>query len=99
MTAFRPVPGTGVRALYAYEVASSTEWAFGKFAPVFVPETFVDIGAFLELKLKAIATYASELREFPHPRSARAMRVQAEERGVRIGVAAAEAFATIWRLV
>ena len=99
MTAFRPVPGTGVSALYAYEVASSTEWAFGKYAPAFVPDTFVDIGTCLELKLKAMAAYAGELREFPHPRSIRALRIQAEERGVCIGVAAAEAFATIWRRI
>jgi LmbE family N-acetylglucosaminyl deacetylase len=99
MTAFRPIPGTGVRALYAYEVASSTEWAFGKFAPAFAPDTFVDIGHSLELKLKAMQAYASELREFPHPRSVRAMRGQCEDRGARVGLAAAEAFMTVWRKV
>ena len=99
MTAFRPIPGTSVRALYAFEVASSTEWAFGKFAPAFVPDTFVDIGHSLELKLKAMKAYADELREFPHPRSIRAIRAQCEDRGARAGLAAAEAFMTIWRKV
>jgi LmbE family N-acetylglucosaminyl deacetylase len=99
LTAFRPIPRTGVSALYAFEVASSTEWAFGKFAPAFVPDTFVDIGGSLELKLKAMRAYAGEVREFPHPRSIRAMRTQCEDRGARVGIAAAEAFMTVWRRV
>jgi LmbE family N-acetylglucosaminyl deacetylase len=97
MTAFRPVPGTGVRALYAYEVASSTEWAFGKFSPPFAADTFVNIDNFLEKKIQALAAYESEIRSFPHPRSLHAVRTQATERGARIGVAAAEAFETVWR--
>lgn len=99
MTAFRPLPGNRVRALYAYEVASSTEWAFGQFAPAFVPDTFVDISDFLEAKLKALAVYQEEVRAFPHPRSIDGIRAQAEERGSRVGMAAAESFATIWRRV
>lgn len=99
MTCFRPIPGTSVRALYAYEVASSTEWAFGKFSPPFVPDTFVDIGEFLDRKLQALAAYREELHFFPHPRSVQGVTGQAAERGARIGVVAAEAFATVWRRV
>lgn len=99
MTAFRPMPGTAVQALYAYEVASSTEWAFNRYAPVFAPDTFVDIGAYLERKLMAMAVYADELRGFPHPRSVEGITSQARERGSRIGVEAAEAFMTIWRRI
>lgn len=99
LTAFRPLPGSPVRALYAYEVASSTEWAFGQFAPAFAPDTFVDVSAFLERKLAALAAYGGELRAFPHPRSERAVRAAAELRGAAVGVAAAEAFRTVWRRV
>jgi len=97
ITAFRPMPGSRVRTLYAYEVASSTEWAFGKFAPAFVPDTFFDIASSLELKLNAMQIYATELREFPHPRSIRAIRAQCEDRGACVGITAAEAFMTVWR--
>lgn len=99
MTAFRPLPGSSGHALLAYEVASSTEWAFGKFSPAFVADTFVDIAPYLDRKLAAMEAYASELREFPHPRSSQALRMLAGERGSRVGMAAAEAFATIWRRV
>lgn len=99
MTAFRPLPRCRAAALYAYEVVSSTEWAFGQFSPAFAPDTFVDISDFIEAKLKALTAYNSELRDFPHPRSLQAVRVQANERGARIGVVAAEAFATVWRRV
>lgn len=97
MTAFRPLPGSSTRALYAYEVASSTEWAFEQFAPAFVPDTFVDISDFLETKLRALAVYDGEMRVFPHPRSVEGVRAQAVERGTRVGMAAAESFVTVWR--
>jgi LmbE family N-acetylglucosaminyl deacetylase len=99
MTAFRPVPGTSVRALYAYEVASSTEWSFNQFSPRFEPDTFVDISDFLDKKLMALAAYKDEMRAFPHPRSAEAVRALAIERGALCGMAAAEANATVWRRV
>jgi len=97
LTAFRPLPGSAVQALYAYEVASSTEWAFAQFDPAFRPDTFVNVTGFLDLKLKALAAYEGEMRAFPHPRSERAVRAQAELRGAAVGVPAAEALATVWR--
>lgn len=99
LTAFRPLTGNPVRELLAYEVASSTEWAFGQFAPAFAPDTFVDVSAFLDRAVAALAAYGSELRAFPHPRSERAIRAQAQWRGATVGMAAAEAFATVWRRV
>ncbi len=99
MTAFRPVPGSSVRALYAYEVASSTEWAFGQLSPAFAPDTFWDISDFVDVKVSALAAYSAELRDFPHPRSLTAIRNQSAERGAHIGVPAAEAFASIWRRI
>ncbi|MEW5772899.1 MAG: PIG-L deacetylase family protein [Thermodesulfobacteriota bacterium] len=99
LTAFRPLPGSTARALYAYEVASSTEWAFGQFAPAFRPDTFVDVTAFLDSKMEALAAYEGEVRPFPHPRSERAVRAQAELRGAAVGAPAAEAFVTVWRKV
>lgn len=92
LTATRPTEGCSVRELFAYEVASSTEWAFQKFAPEFRPSYFVDIEATLERKIVAMEQYESELRLFPHPRSSEGIRAQARRWGTVIGVAAAEAF-------
>jgi LmbE family N-acetylglucosaminyl deacetylase len=92
VTAARPANGSAVRELYAFEVPSSTDWAFGQFAPVFRPNVFVDISVTLETKIKAMALYTSEVRSFPHPRSAEALRAIAQSRGSSVGLEASEAF-------
>lgn len=97
LTAFRPQPGSRVKALYAYEVASSTEWAFASLGSHFVPNTFVDVSDYVEKKINALNAYANEMREFPHPRSLEAIQNQMLERGARIGVNVAEAFTCVWR--
>ena len=99
LTAFRPQPGSKVRALYAYEIASSTEWAFGSLSPVFVPNTFMNISDHIEAKMAALKAYTTEMKDFPHPRSLEATRNQMVERGACIGVMAAEAFACVWRRI
>ncbi len=98
MTAVRPMEGSPVRALYAYEVASSTEWAFGKFEPVFRPARFVDIEGFVEKKIEAMAAYEAESRPVPHPRSPEVLRAMAVVRGSAAGLKAAEAFEVIWEI-
>ena len=92
LTATRPMAGRPVRAVYAYEVASSTEWAFQQFSPAFQPNVFVDISATLASKIRAMQTYESEARPFPHPRSPEALRAAAQRWGSVVGVPAAEAF-------
>ncbi len=98
MTAVRPLPGQGIRALYAYEVASSTEWAFQRFRPVFRPSLFVDIEKFMDNKIAAMKAYGQEVRTFPHPRSPEVLRAMAVCRGSMAGLTAAEAFETIWEI-
>lgn len=95
LTATRPVSGQPVRELYAYEVASSSEWSFQRFAPVFRPTAFVDVSATLERKVKAMQAYESEARAFPHPRSPEALRAAARRWGSVVGVEAAEAFEAV----
>ncbi len=91
LTATRPVAGCPVRETYAFEVPSSTEWAFHQFL-LFQPNVFVDISATLETKVQAMALYKSEARPFPHPRSPEALRALARRWGSVVGVEAAEAF-------
>ncbi len=95
LTATRPQAGCPVRNVYAYEVGSSTEWAFAQFAPQFSPQRFVDISDTLDQKIAAMQAYTGESREFPHPRSPAALRAQATTRGSQAGLAAAEAFSVI----
>ena len=95
LTATRPMQGTPVRDVYAYEVGSSTEWAFQQFSPSFQPNVFVDISATLDDKIQAMQLYESEARAYPHPRSPEALRAQAQRWGSTAGVEAAEAFVLI----
>jgi LmbE family N-acetylglucosaminyl deacetylase len=95
LTATRPVAGQPVREIYAFEVPSSTEWAFQRLEPVFRPNVFVDVSRTLEIKIAAMACYQTETREFPHPRSPEALRAIAARWGSVAGCAAAEAFELI----
>jgi LmbE family N-acetylglucosaminyl deacetylase len=95
LTATRPVPGQRAREIYAFEVPSSTEWAFQRLEPTFRPSVFVDISATLDTKISALACYDTETRAFPHPRSPEALRAIAMRWGSVAGFQAAEAFELI----
>ncbi len=93
MTACRPLPGASVREILTFEVMSSTEWGGG--AAPFLPNLFMDIGAHLETKMRALDAYKLEMRSFPHSRSLEHMRHLARHRGSSVGVEAAEAFMVV----
>lgn len=95
LTATRPLAGGIVRDIYAFEVASSTEWSFGQVAGPFVPNLFVEIGDAIERKIEGMAMYESEARPFPHPRSGEALRARARHWGSVSGLQFAEAFQII----
>ena len=95
LTATRPVPGQCVKEIYAFEIPSSTEWAFQRLEPLFRPSVFVDITETLETKIEALACYDTETRKFPHPRSAEALRAIAKRWGSVVGLPAVEAFELI----
>ncbi len=96
LTACRPVAQSSIEQLYAYEVASSSEWSFRQFSPAFEPNVFVDISQSLETKVRAMEAYVTEARPYPHPRSPEALRSLAATRGVQAGYEAAEAFQLVY---
>jgi LmbE family N-acetylglucosaminyl deacetylase len=83
-----------IEAVYAFDTASSTEWAFPR---SFTADTWVDISETLDTKLAAMACYESEVRPYPHPRSLEALRYRAKAWGNQHCLDAAEAFMTIRR--
>lgn len=87
--------GSTVKKVLSYETLSETEWAAPFVENAFVPNVYVDISETLEIKLKAMAEYKLELKEFPHPRSLEAISALAKVRGATVGIAAAEAFMLI----
>lgn len=98
VTATRGITGGSVRELYAFEIPSSSEWAFGQFDGAFNPNVFLDISATLPVKLDAMNCYKSETRAYPHPRSPESLTALARYRGSASGLEAAEAFQLIRKI-
>jgi LmbE family N-acetylglucosaminyl deacetylase len=92
--ATRPTPGHPVRRLLTYAPTSSTEWTPAA-VNWFQPNWYVDVTETLERKLAAFAHYETERREYPHPRSERAIRAAAEYHGTTCGVELAEPFVLV----
>jgi len=94
MTACRPQPGFCVKAIYAFEVLSSTEWQTPGYLS-FIPNVYIDISSYIEIKRKALEAYNEEIHQPPHSRSVdNSIRLNAL-RGNTIGVDYAEAFELI----
>ena len=97
VTACRPLPGSPVRAVYAFETVSSTEWQSA--GEAFRPQRWVDIEPYLGCKLRALEAYEAEMRPFPHARSFEAVEALARWRGASAGLMAAECFMVVRELV
>lgn len=93
MVALRPLAGSRVRRVYAYETLSETEWGEPVQADAFVPTKFV---TFTEeefgKKLDAMARFQSQLQPFPCPRSLEALEALAKLRGACVSSMRAESF-------
>jgi LmbE family N-acetylglucosaminyl deacetylase len=66
---------------------------------LFMPNVFVDISEYLQVKIEAIKAYKSELRKFPHPRSIESVTRQAKYTGAMIGKESAEGFMLIREII
>ena len=80
-----------VKRVLAYETLSETEFGLGA-SQGFRPNVFVNIEPYLDDKMRAMDIYASELEEFPFPRSHEAIQALAALRGASPGFKAAKAF-------
>jgi LmbE family N-acetylglucosaminyl deacetylase len=92
--ATRPTPGHPVQRLLTYAPTSSTEWTPAA-VNWFQPNWYVDVTGTLERKLAAFAHSETERREYPHPRSERAIRAAAEFHGTSSGFELAEPFVLV----
>lgn len=95
LVACRPVENSIVKKLYTYETASSTEWCDMSSEEVFLPNTFVNIENFIEIKCKAMNEYITEIRVYPHPRSIEAIKNYSKACGNKVGLLFAENFRLI----
>lgn len=98
MVALRPFVNTGIKRVLCYEAPSSTEQSPPLSELAFLPNFYVNIEKYLKTKIDALHCYQREKREFPHPRSDKAVEVLAMKRGSEVGLKAAEAFMVIKEL-
>lgn len=77
--------------LLCFETLSATEWN----NEGFLPNIWVNIGKYINKKIKAFEIYNSEVKKWPHPRSAEGIRISAKKRGSEMCIGYAEAFMLI----
>ena len=95
MVACRPLPGSSIKVLWAYEVLSATHWAAPNSQSSFEPQCVVNIADYVDKKKAALEHYTNELCEFPHARSVKSVMALAHLRGAVAGLPAAEAFVAL----
>jgi LmbE family N-acetylglucosaminyl deacetylase len=95
MVATRPKKGLPIKKILCYETVSETEWGSYSKERAFVPNYYVDITDTFDVKVTAMKSYKSELKEAPHPRSEEVMKALAVKRGSGCGVKMAESFYAI----
>ncbi len=92
LVATRPLINETCKEIYSFYVSSSTEWNY-PFS--FSPDVFFDIKETINLKLKALKAYKSEIREFPHPRSLKGIKINSNYWGISVGLEYVEPFKTV----
>jgi len=92
ITATRPLKKESVKEIYSFEISSSTEWRY----PLnFSPDVFFDISTTINIKIKALEKYKTELKKYPHPRSLEGVKLIAKNWGIKVGLEYAEAFKVV----
>lgn len=87
----RPQGNYSVKNIYCYETLSETEWTPMHERP-FVPNHFVEVSDFFDIKCNAMKYFESQIKNFPHTRSLETFEALAKFRGSTVGVKCAEAF-------
>jgi len=91
--------GRNIKEVMMYETLSETHWNIECVEGGFLPNVYNEIYDFLDMKLRAVQAYKSQLKFFPDVRSVEALRSLAIVRGAIVGMKAAEGFMTVRRLL
>ena len=96
LIAMRPNSKHYVKKILSYETLSETEWGYPR---NFQPTLYVDTSDTIDVKIEAMKAYASELKQYPHPRSIEIIEALAKKRGSEVGLKYAEAFEIIKEII
>jgi LmbE family N-acetylglucosaminyl deacetylase len=96
MTATRPMKDEIVKTIITFETPSSTEWQASSDPRRFTPNLFVEVSEEdIQAKCDGMEAYKFEKREWPHPRSTKALKALAKSNGINIGKEHVENFQLI----
>lgn len=98
MVALRPKYKHTVKKILSYETLSETGWNVPNVSNEFIPNVYEDITAELDIKIKAMCEFKSQLSEFPAARSVEAIEALARYRGATVNCKASEAFSLVREL-
>lgn len=91
LTAFRPLPGSKEREIFACNVLSSSEYGRSDWRPR--PDCYVALQEEdVDAAVAALECYSGEIRQWPHPRSSATIRYQARLFGAECGRDYAQVF-------
>ena len=99
LTAFRPQAEEFWKEIRLFEIPSATDYGHSSITNIFRPNLFINIEDTLEIKLKALKAYHSEMRSYPNSRSYRGVENLAEYRGNQVGLKYAESFEIIRKII
>ncbi len=96
ITCCRPLKEEKVKTIITFETPSGTEWRSPADPKHFLPNLFIGVSEEdLDAKIIGMESYEFERRNYPHPRSPKALKIQAQRWGIIIGEDFAEAFCII----
>jgi len=96
ITSARPMNDETVKSIISFETPSGTEWRASTDPKHFIPNLFIEIEEDgLQAKIEGMENYEFEKREYPHPRSPKALKIQAQRWGIVVGKKYAEAFSVV----
>ena len=96
ITACRPMQDEKVKTIITFETPSGTEWRSPTDPRHFLPNLFFSVSQTnIDAKIKGMESYEFERREYPHPRSPEALKIQAQRWGIMVGTSFAEAFSLV----
>ncbi len=100
ITATRPMKGEVVKTIITFETPSGTEWQASSDPRRFVPNLFIEVSEEnINAKIRGMECYEYEKREWPHPRSPKALEYFAKSNGSKVGCKLAEKFSVVRHLI
>jgi N-acetylglucosamine malate deacetylase 1 len=88
-----------IKKIYMMETLSETEFSLSTKEDSFIPNTFVDISKYIDLKIKILNVFKSEVSKHPFPRSEKSIRALNAFRGSTAGCNYAESFMLLKEIV